>query len=124
MRAQIFNERVTQGMEQFMSVAESPELSEIMTLLRESDWPNDVSAFSKLTPIQQTQYEWYFRSERFRIENLLYQQVLGILEYDAGMLGSGRAIIRRHEAMNGSGGIPRLRRLVAEVEELHKKAGL
>ena len=124
MRAQIFNERANQGIDLFSSVSESPALSETMTALREAGWPEDVTAYSKLTPIQQTQFRWYLRSNRFRIENLLYQQIEGILEYDEGMLLSGYAIIRQNEAVNGPGGIRRLRRLVAEVAELHEEAGL
>ena len=124
MRAQIFNERASQGMYEFMTVAESPELSDITSLLVESGFPEDLSAWSELTRIQKSQYRWYLRSERFRIANLLYQQTLGILEYDPGPVQAGHAIIRRYDAVGGYGGYERLERLVSEVEKLHQDAGL
>jgi hypothetical protein len=119
MRAQIFNERAAQGIDVFMTVSESPELSEITRQLRLADWPENSSAYFELSPVQQNQYWWFLRSERFRIENLLYQQILGILENDTGPLSAGRRIIKVYEAIDGPGGVPRLRRLVAEVEAIH-----
>ena len=124
MRAQIFNERAAQGIEQFMVIAGSRELSEIMSTLDNGNWPEDVSSFTSLTPSQQSQYRWYLRAERFRIENLLYQQLMGILELDSGPLRSAHGIITRHEIVNGAGGVPRLRNLIEDVEELHLEAGL
>ena len=121
MRAQIFNERASQGIDQFMTVAESPELSEIMTLLREADWPDDPSAFSKLTSTQQSQYWWFLRADRFRVENLLYQQALGVLESDRGPVRAGHRLIKQYEAIDDQLVINRLRRLVAEVEMLHQE---
>ena len=124
MRAQIFNERGGQGIEQFMTVAASPELSEITTRLRDGDWPNDPAPFLALTSTQQSQYWWFLRADRFRVENLLYQQALGILEYDPGPVGVGQKMIKTYEAMGEGDQIPRLRRLVAQVELLHREEGI
>ena len=121
-RAQIFNERASQGIAQFMTIADSPELSEITAKLREANWPDDTSAFSNLTPTQQSQYWWYLRSDRFRIENLLYQQLLGILENDPGPVLEGHRIVSVYDALGEQPG-PRLKRLIAEVEFLHNAEG-
>jgi len=131
MRAQIFNERATQGIELFMSVADSRELSEIEGLLVESGFPENTEGFSTLTRTQVQRYLWFIRADRFRIENLLYQQTLGVLEYDPGPVGAGRYMIKKYEAIAKSNpsflglsadgfAINRLRRLVSEVEELHQ----
>ena len=85
MRAQIFNERAGQGIAQFMTVAESSELNKIDMLLYVSGFPDNAAAFSKLTPIQKNRYSWMLRADRFRVENLLYQQLLGVLDYDPGV---------------------------------------
>lgn len=122
MRAQIFNERANQGIDQFMTIAESPGLSEITAILRESNWPDDPSAFYDLTTTQQSQYRWYLRADRFRIENLLYQQILGILENDTGPVRSGHRIVDSYAAMGEEPG-PRLKGLIAEVEVLHQQEG-
>ena len=119
MRAQIFNERASQGIDQFMTMAESPALSEITAILRSADWPDDPAAFSRLTATQQSQYRWYLRSDRFRIENLLYQQILGILENDPGPVRAAKRIVRVYLALGEAPG-PRLERLIAEVESLHE----
>jgi hypothetical protein len=124
MRAQIFNERAGQGIDLFMTVAESSELSEVTALLRGADWPTDSSAFSNLTSTQQSQYWWYLRSDRFRVENLLYQQALGILENDPGPVIVGHNLIKIYETLGEGESIPRLRSLIADVEMLHREADL
>ena len=123
MRAQIFNDRAGQGIAQFMAMAESSELSEIDGLLRSSGFPENAAAFSELTPTQKNQYYWLVRADRYRVENLLYQQLLGVLENDLGPVFSGRALIRKYEAMNEDDYfdqrlvVDRLRQLVSDVEE-------
>jgi hypothetical protein len=128
MRAQIFNNRADQGIAQFMTMAESSELSEIDGLLRSSGFPENAAAFSQLTSTQKYQYFWLLRADRFRVENLLYQQLLGILENDPGPVVSGHLIIRKYEAMNEDDQfsqkqlvINRLRLLVSEVEKKHQQ---
>jgi hypothetical protein len=124
MRAQIFNDRASQGIDLFMAMAESPELSEIDGLLRSSGFPTNAAVFSELTPTQKNQYYWLIRADRYRVENLLYQQLLGVLENDRGPVFSGRALIRQYEAMNEDDYfdqrqvvIDRLRQLVSDGEE-------
>ena len=124
MRAQIFNDRTDQGISQFMTMAESSELSEIDRILSSSGFPDNAAAFSKLTDTQKYQYYWLIRADRYRVENLLYQQSLGILEHDLGPAISGRNLIRKYEAMNEDDlfsqrplVVDRLKQLVAEVEE-------
>jgi hypothetical protein len=124
MRAQIFNDRAEQGIAQFMTMAESFELSDIDGMLRSSGFPENVAAFSKLTDTQKYQYYWLVRAERYRVENLLYQQSLGLLENSMGAVISGRITIRKYEAMNEDDlfsqrpfVVDRLRQLVSEAEE-------
>ena len=124
MRAQIFNERSGQGIDLFMSVAESPQLSDIVGVEFGSG-PELAAAFSKLTRTQKIQYRWFVRADRYRIENLLYQQALGILEYDRGPVVLGRQIIEKYEVMSEDGlfgenppTLGRIRRLISEVEEI------
>jgi hypothetical protein len=127
MRAQIFNERAGHGIAQFMTMAESSELSEIDGLLYVSGFPENAAAFSTLTSTQKTQYSWYLRADRYRVENLLYQQLLGVLEYDPGPVNSGRFLVSTYEAMHEDDffgeepTINRLRRLIAEVEDQHQQ---
>ena len=125
MRAQIFNERSGQGIDLFASVAQSPELSEIVGINYASGAPEDAAAFSELTASQQTQYRWFVRADRYRVENLLFQQALGVLEYDRGPLTVGRQILSQYELMIKAGlfgedppTLGRLRRLIAEVEKI------
>ncbi len=124
MRGQIFNERAGQGIDLFMSVAESTELSDIVGVEYGSGTPELAAAFSKLTRTQKIQYRWFVRADRYRIENLLYQQTLGILEYDEGSVVSGRRIIKKYEVMFEDGlfgedppTLGRLRRLISAAEE-------
>jgi hypothetical protein len=124
MRAQIFNERAGQAIDVFMPVAESPELSNIVGIDYDLSTPDYAAAFSNLTRTQKVQYRWFVRADRYRVENLLYQQALGILEYDAGPVDLGHQIIKKYEVMIEDGqfgenppGLRRLRRLISEVEE-------
>ena len=126
MRAQIFNDRADQGIDLFMSVSESPELSDIVGVEYGFGTPELAAAFSILTRTEKIQYRWFVRADRYRIENLLYQQALGILEYDVGPVVSGRRIIIKYEVMFEDGlfgesapTLGRLRRLISEVEELN-----
>ena len=126
MRAQIFNERSGQGIDLFISVAESPELSDVAGVQFGMGTPEIAEAYSKLTQTQKLQFRWFVRADRYRIENLLYQQALGILPYDSGPANSGRLIIKRYEVMFEDGlfgenppSLGRLRRLISDVEEMN-----
>ena len=127
MRAQIFNERASQGIAQFMTMAESSELSEIDGLLYVSGFPENAAAFAKLTSTQKSQYYWYLRADRYRVENLLYQQLLGVMENDPGPVNAGRSLVSQYEAMyeddvfGQEPKLNRLRRLISEVEEQHQQ---
>jgi hypothetical protein len=128
MRAQIFNDRADQGIAQFMAMAESSELSEIDGLLRSSGFPDNAAAFSELSPTQKNQYYWITRADRYRVENLLYQQLLGLLENDVGPVYSGHALIEKYEAMNEDDYfaqrqvvVDRLIQLVSDVEEMQRQ---
>ena len=134
MRAQIFNDRAGHGIDQFTSIAESSELSEIDGLVAESGFPENADAYSKLTRTQKTQYLWLMRAERFRVENLLYQMALGILEPDDGTVFTARLLIRKYEVfledetsvnilrLRGVQRIDRLKGLVAEVEGMIRQS--
>jgi hypothetical protein len=126
MRAQIFNDRSGQGIELFTAVAESPELSKIMGVNFASGTPQDAIEFAKLSETQKTQFRWFVRADRYRTENILYQQTLGVLEYDPGPAVVGRQIIRQYELMFDAGlfgknppGLGRLRRLISQVEKMN-----
>ena len=126
MQAQIFNERSTQGIEVFLAVAESRELSEIDAMLTKAGFPDDPTAYSELNAIQKRQYAWFLRADRFRMENILYQQLIGVMEYDDGHLRGAYNVVKRYDAI-GSGGAPfegnrptrRLERLIGEVENTY-----
>ena len=102
MKAQISNERAGQGVDLFMVMAESPELSKIDAVLQESGFPEDTSVLSELSPAEFRQYRWYLMAQRFRIENLLYQQTLGVL-YDPGPLMGAKDLLPRLEAFGIEG---------------------
>ena len=126
MRAQIFNERSTQGIELFLAVAENRELSEIDAKLREGGFPDDPTAYSELSDVQKRQYAWLLRADRFRLENILYQQVIGVMEYEEGHLGGAYNLLKRYEAIgldgapfDGHGPTRRIKRLIGEVEEMY-----
>ena len=126
MRAQVFNERSSQGIEVFLAVAESSELSEIDAKLIEAGFPENPTAYSELSDIQKRQYAWLLRADRFRLENILYQQVIGVMEYDEGHVGGAYNLLRIYDAVGsegdpfgGHGATRRLERLIGEVEELH-----
>ena len=128
MRAQIFNDRAGHGIALFTSISESPELSEIDGLLAESGFPGNSDLYSKLTRTQKSRYLWLMRADRFRIENLLYQMVLGISEPFYGTVFVGHLLIAKYEVFfedevsknilefRGVGHVNNLKQLVAEVE--------
>lgn len=120
MRAQIFNERASQGIELFMSVATSEKLSDIHSILENSDYPSDLSILSELTPDQKNKYLWFMRANRFRIENLLYQQTLGMMELDRGPLNTGRSMVKEYEAFGDDLEYAWLPVLLEEVRKLHE----
>ena len=103
-----------------MTMAQSPALIELDNLVRASGFPEDPTALSELTTIQQRQYNWFMRADRFRIENYLYQQVLGILDFDSASLYRARQIILHHEALDQEYAIERLKQLVAQVEQMQE----
>ena len=119
MKAQISNERSSQGIDLFMSVAESQELSRIDAMLQESGFPEDTSAVSDLSPAENRQYYWYLMAQRFRIENLLYQQTLGVV-VDPGPLLGAKDLLPKLKAFGIAGRSGRLEQLIAEVERIHK----
>ena len=126
MRAQIFNDRSSQGIEVFLAVAENRELSEIDAKLRKAGFPGDPTAYSELSDIQKRQHAWFLRAERFRLENILYQQVIGVMEYDDGHLGGAYNLLKIYEAIESDGApfgghtpTRRMERLISEVEEMY-----
>jgi hypothetical protein len=95
MEAQIWNDRTAQGIDMFMGIAESSELSEIDSILREAGFPDDPTAIEKLSPVQKRQYYWFLRASRFRVENMLAQQQLGLIySGDTGPLNAGKGTLR------------------------------
>jgi len=129
MRAQVFNERSTQGIEVFLAVAESRELSEIDAELADAGFPDDPTAFSQLSSTQRRQYAWFVRANRFRIENALYQQLIGVMEYDRGHISGAKDLLKKYEAMGpddtvvrGHASTGRLRRLLAQVEDMYEES--
>jgi hypothetical protein len=128
MRAQVFNERSTQGIEVFLAVAENRELSAIDVKLREAGFPDEPTAHSKLSAVEKRQYAWLLRADRFRLENILYQQVIGVMEFDEGHLNGARNLIKRYEAIGEEHAQPvghsptrRLRQLIAELESSYQQ---
>jgi hypothetical protein len=118
-KAQISNERSGQGVDLFMAIAESPELSKIDAMLQESGFPEDTSAMSDLSPTEHRQYYWYLMAQRFRIENLLYQQSLGVV-VDPGPLFGARNLLPKLKVFGVEGTSGRLEKLISEVERMHE----
>jgi hypothetical protein len=119
MKAQISNERAGQGVDLFMAVAQSQDLSRIDAMLQESGFPENTSAISNLSPAEYRQYYWYLMAQRFRIENLLYQQTLGVV-VDPGPLFGAKDLLPKLEAFGIVGRIGRLEQLISEVERMHE----
>ena len=119
MKAQISNDRSSQAIDLFMSIAESPELSGIGALLQQSGFPEDTSKIAELTPVQKHQYDWYLRAMRFRVENLLYQQTLGVV-YDPEHLVEARRLLPELLVFGVAGSTEKLERLIADVEKIHE----
>ena len=126
MRAQVFNDRSNQGIEVFLTISENPELSEIDALLADGGFPEDRTAYEQLSSIQKRQYLWLLRADRFRMENILYQQHIGVMEFDAGHIAGAYRLLERYDAiepdvstLTGRKSTERLRRLVADVEEMY-----
>ncbi len=126
MRAQVFNERSSQGIQVFLAVAENRDLSEIDAKLREAGFPSDPTAYIELSDIQKRQYAWLLRADRFRLENILYQQVIGVMEYEEGHLAGAYNLLERYKAIGmagdpfvGHGATRRIERLIGEIEEIY-----
>ena len=120
MEAQIWNERTSQGIGLFMSIAESRDLSEIDGLLRDSGFPEDTAAISELNSTQKRQFYWFIRAQRFRAENMLAQQRLGLINIDdPGPLAAGRGVVRWGEALGEEDFTRRIKDLIAEVENMN-----
>ena len=117
MQAQLFNDRSSQGTDLFMAMAVSGQLAEIDAQLHESGFPEDPSAISELTAVQRRQLYWFMRANRFRIENLLYQQTIGLMEYDPGPVSTGRRLLKAYEALGDYLENTNLERLIEEVEK-------
>lgn len=124
--AQVFNERSTQGIEVFLTVAQSSELSEIDAKLRGAGFPRDPAAYFELSDVEKRQYSWLLRADRFRLENVLYQQVIGVMDYDEGHHRGAYNLVNIYEAI-GVDGDPfrdnvathRLERLISEIEDIN-----
>jgi len=126
MSAQVFNDRSSQGIEVFLAVAVSSELSKIDAKLRAAGFPDKPAAYSELSDVQKRQYSWLLRADRFRLENVLYQQVIGVMDYDEGHLGGANNLVKIYKAIGeqgdpflGHGSTRRLERLISEVEEIY-----
>lgn len=117
MKAQIANERAGQAIEIFMAAAVSPELSGIEATLRESGFPGDTEAVSKLTAEQRRQYYWYLNAQRERVENTLYQQTLEIVR-DPDSLLLAKELLKQLQAFDPGGSRGRLEQLISDVEEM------
>jgi hypothetical protein len=119
MKAQISNERSGQGVDLFMAVAQSQELSRIDAMFQESGFPEDTSVLSDLSPAEHRQYYWYLLAQRVRIENLLYQQTLGVV-VDPGPLLAAKDLLPKLKAFGVAGRSGRLERLIFEVDRMHE----
>jgi len=118
MEAQIWNDRTAHGIEMFMGIAESNELSEIDSILREAGFPDDPTAIENLSPVQKRQYYWFLRASRFRAENMLAQQQLGLIDpEDVGPLNAGKGILRWLNAYGEPAITDRLEQLIEEAEK-------
>lgn len=115
MKAQISNERSGQAIGIFMTIAESQALSRIDALLQESGFPAETSAVSELTPDQKRQFYWYLRAQLMRIENVLYQQTLGVV-YDPESLSRAKELMPRLKAFGVNEESGRLEQLILAVE--------
>ena len=128
LRAQVFNDRSGQGIEVFLEIAASRDLSEIDALLSEGGFPENPTAHSQLNPIQKRQLAWFMRAERFRLENFLYQQSIGAIEYDDAHINGAKHLIKRYDALGEDDivipvGDPtyRLKALIAQLEEMYEQ---
>ena len=126
MRDQVCNDRSEQGIEVCLAISESHEHSEIDSQLITSGFPDVATAYSQLSSLQKRQYAWFMRANRFRLENVLYQQVIGVMEYDEGHIAGANRLLNAYESMGPDGNpitgrdsTERLRRLVAQVEEMY-----
>lgn len=127
MQAQVFNDRSDQGIEVFLTMAENRDLSEIDAKLSDAGFPDNPEAYSQLTAVQKRQYSWFLRADRFRLENVLYQQLIGVMEYDEGHIAGANRLLRRYDAISANGESPitgrnstqRLKQLVVQVEEMY-----
>ena len=119
MKAQISNERSGQGIDLFMAIAESQELSSIDAKLRGSGFPDNTSAISDLSPAAHRQYYWYLMAQRIRVENLLYHQSLGVV-YDPGPLFGAKDLLPKLKAFGLAGRTGRLEQLISDVERMHE----
>ena len=99
MRAQVFNDRTSQGIEVFLAVAENRELGEIDKKLVEAGFPDDPTAVAQLSPVEMRQYAWFMRADRFRLENVLYQQLIGVMDYDEGHIQGAYALLKRYDGL-------------------------
>lgn len=115
MKAQISNERSSQGIELFMSVAESPELSEIDAILLSNGFPENDNAISQLSEIQKNQYIWFLKARQAHVENVLYQQALGVV-HDPVSISEAWELVRKLEVFGLTQGRERIRNLIAQAE--------
>lgn len=129
MRAQIFNDRSSQGIEVFLTVAGNRELSEIDAKLMAAGFPDEPSAYFELSEVERRQYAWLLRADRFRLENVLYQQIIGVMEFEEGHLGGARNLLKRYEAIGaagdpfaGHGATVRIEGLIVEIEERYGRS--
>ena len=124
MEAQVFNERSAQGINVFLAVAQNRDLSAIDIQLRADGFPDNPTAFSELNLTQQNQYRWLLRADRFRLENILYQQEIGVMDIDEGHLGGAKVLLKKYQALQLAGypfqgehaPTGRLERLIKKIE--------
>ena len=88
-------------------------------MLQESGFPEDTSAVSDLSSAENRQYYWYLMAQRFRIENQLYQQSLGVV-VDPGPLRAAKALLPKLKVFGIAGSTGQLEKLISEVEEMHE----
>ena len=114
MKAQISNERASQAIDLFLSIAESQELSSIDARLNASGFPGDPRAIESLNPIEQHQYKMYLRAQQYRIENVLYQQALGVVS-DPEAVARAKEFLPKFQAVRAAG-LDRVEQLILAAE--------
>lgn len=114
MKAQISNERAGQAISIFLAIAESEKLSGIEAGLKDAGFPENASAINKLSHSEQMQYVMFLQALRYRIESVLYQQVLGVVT-DPEAISSAKVLVPKLRAA-GTGDTERLEALIVAAD--------